>query len=296
MDLTAREILKSEVRPALGCTEPAAAALAAAAAASLLPRRIPEKIEVRLDANVYKNALAAVVPGGGGGKGPALAAALGALGGDAHLGLQVLAPVDAGRLAEAAGLVAAGRVEVTPDYNEQGIFVSVRIMTDGQTAEAVIRDRHDRLTRLRLDGREVSSPLIVDEKTGGKNMVSHEQLRRLTLARLLAMTESLDDEDLAFIREGVIMNRRLAEHGLGVPSGLGVGRALRKILERDNRGQDLIAAARCHAAAAADARMAGAPLPAMSSAGSGNHGLTAVLPVWTLFESLGGDEIGRAHV
>ncbi|MFH1135337.1 MAG: L-serine ammonia-lyase, iron-sulfur-dependent, subunit alpha [Pseudomonadota bacterium] len=302
---SAKDIFRSEVRPALGCTEPAAVALAAAAAASALPPGPLEKITVRLDPNVFKNCLAAAVPGGGGGKGPALAAALGALGGDPRLGLQALASVDERCLAEARRLVRSGLAGVTPDYEKQGIFISVRLSAGGRESEAVIRDRHDRLTMLRLDGREISSPLAGAVEAGGMASpaaVAPEALQRLSLETLVAMTDNLDQDDLDFLEEGTRMNRRLAEYGLRAASGLGVGRSLRNIAARDTRRQDLVATARMVAAAAADARMAGVSLPAMSSAGSGNHGLTAVLPILTLFDILGGDNrkmlraVGLSHL
>ena len=105
MSYTVTDILRLEVAPSLGCTEPAAIALGAAAAASLIGSSKITKIEVWVDSNIYKNSLAVSIPGTDGLSGIDLASALGAVGGDPELGLEVLEPVDSDSLQQAKELL-----------------------------------------------------------------------------------------------------------------------------------------------------------------------------------------------
>ena len=95
----------------------------------------------------------------------------------------------------------------------------------------------------------------------------------------MTLVDQLDAEDRKFLEEGIRFNLRLAEHGLKFGSGLGVGRTLERLARQGLIKRDMILAARILTSAAADARMAGVKMAAMSSAGSGNHGLTAILPI-----------------
>ncbi len=287
MHYTIKELLRIQVAPALGCTEPVAIALAAAAAASLLPPGEAEAIEIWIDPNIYKNGLAVIIPGTGGLCGLDTAAALGCEGGDPALGLEVLGPVDDAAVARSTALVKAGRVKVNLLEDHRGLFVRVRVARAGAVAEAVIEGVHDNITSLRLDGTEVDdSPLL--GRGGARDSRPLEDLedwlRRQSLDTLLALLDTLDDDDLAFLEEGVQHNLRLAEHGLKHRVGMGVGKALDRLLRQGLLKRDLVGAARVLTSAAADARMGGVKLPAMSSAGSGNHGLTAILPIQAVSE------------
>lgn len=97
---------------------------------------------------------------------------------------------------------------------------------------------------------------------------------------MIELLDALEQEDLDFLERGVQYNLRLAEHGLKFGPGLGLGKCLESLMRQGLMCKDMAAAARILTSAAADARMAGVKLPAMSSAGSGNHGLTATLPIW----------------
>jgi L-cysteine desulfidase len=298
MPYSVKDILRLEVAPALGCTEPVAIALAAAAAASLLPGQPVERLCVRLDPNVYKNGLAAAIPVMAGLSGLDMAAALGALGGDPARGLEVLEPADEGHVAAARDLLARDVVRAEVAEEARGLYVEVRLESGGNTAEAVIREMHNNIACLRLNGRDVAdSPLLAEAAPGRDSGLAalEEWLRGISLERLLAFVDDLDEQDLAFLEEGVRVNLRLAEHGLEHASGLAVGRTLQDLAEQGRLQRDMVLAAKILASAAADARMAGAKLPAMSSAGSGNHGLTAILPIQAVAEHLGLDRAQTLH-
>ncbi len=288
---TVQQFLRHQIAPTLGCTEPVAVALGAAAAASLLPAEdAVHSIRVHVDPGVYKNGLGVLIPGTGGLRGLDLASALGALGGDPAKGLQVLRDIPARGLAAARALVERGAVEVSLDSEAEALSIHTEIRSSRGSCASLIRDRHDNLVRLTREGREVASDLLQpqpgDAEDGGAGGMD-AWLRELSLDEILEMLPELGPEDLAFLRRGVEMNLALAEYGLKHAPGHGVGAALAAMREEDGAGADMERMAQIWTAAAADARMAGADLPAMSSAGSGNNGLTAMLPLYAVQQHLG---------
>ncbi len=285
MSYTIKDILRMEVAPALGCTEPSAVALAAAAAASLLPCRTIDGIELWVDPNIYKNGFAVSIPGAEGESGIDLSAALGAFGGDPHLKLEVLRPISRETLRASKGLVARKSVIVNVlNEKRSGIYIRAQLRSGRQMAEAVIEDVHDNIVSLSLDGIPVRGhPLLCGTSKSQNNIRALEEwLANRSLQELIALLDDLDGDDLAFLHEGVDQNTKLAEYGLTYGPGLGVGLALERLVREGLLKKDMVLAARILTSAASDARMAGVKMPAMSSAGSGNHGLTAILPIWAV--------------
>jgi L-cysteine desulfidase len=306
MQYTVKNILKMEVAPALGCTEPVAIALGAAAARALLPDKTIGSIEVSVDPNIYKNGLAVTIPGTEGLVGLETAAAVGALGGDPALKLEVLEPIDDEVVAQARELIKSGKVKIKLLSERKGLYIKTRIKNGENTAESVIRDLHDNVVSLKINGQNVKdSPLLSKnvKKKGKKSLASLEAwLKDLKLKDLLELVDNLDRDDMNFLEEGVRYNLRLAENGLKHGQGLGVGKTLERLVRQGLIKKDMILAARMLTSAAADARMAGVKLPAMSSAGSGNHGLTAVLPIKAVEDYVECDQdtllraIGLSHI
>ena len=306
MSFTVKDILRMEVAPALGCTEPAAIALGAAAAASLLESEEIVAIEIWVDPNIYKNGIAVSIPGTGGLCGLDTAGALGAVGGAPELGLEVLEPADEGSVVQAQEILRAGKVKVNLLPDQKGLFVKT-IVQDGQNvAESVIRDSHDNIISLTLNGQEISDSPLLSKRSGGRSKSElsdlEDWLKGLSLAELYGLIDDLDAEDIRFLEEGVQFNLRLAEYGLKHGCGLGVGKTLDRLARQRLIKRDMILTAKILASAASDARMAGVKMPAMSSAGSGNHGLTAILPIWAVKDYVECDErtvleaIGLSHI
>ncbi len=306
MKYSAKDILRLEVAPALGCTEPTAIALGAAAAASLLPGRgAVDRIETWLDPNIFKNGLAVSIPGTRGLSGLDLASAMGALSGDAGLRMEVLQPVTPKDVDKALTIVNQGRVKVNLMADHKGLFVKTRIEAGGDIAESVIERLHDNIVSLSLNGDTVKENPLLSPccGKGGNSIVNLELwLKDLSMESILSLAGALDTQDLEFIRTGVDMNMALARYGLAHKPGLAVGATLEALAEKGLMARDMIHAARVLTGAAADARMAGVALPAMSSAGSGNHGLTAILPVKAVADHLGATDealfraVGLSHV
>lgn len=305
MKFTVKDILDMEVTLALGCTEPVAIALGAAAAASLLPGKEFDTIEIWIDPNIYKNGMAVIIPGSGDMQGLDTAAALGAYGGDPDRGLEVLASLDDDTIKKASQLLKANSVTVNL-REEKGLYVQTKITAGENIAESLIVDLHSNIISLKLNGKEVQdSPLLSKAgKKGGKHPLAELEtwLRKLTLAEILELTGDLDEDDLNFLEVGVTHNLALAEHGLKYGTGLGIGKAIDRLLKQKLLTKDMATSAKILTSAAADARMGGVNLPAMSSAGSGNHGLTAILPIWAVKDFVDHDRetilraIGLSHI
>lgn len=294
MSYTVKDILKMEVAPALGCTEPVAIALGAAAAASLLPEKTIERIEIWVDPNIYKNGLAVSIPGTDGLTGLDTAAAIGALGGDATLKLEVLKPITNEVVAKAKDLLNAGSIKVNLLADHKGLFIKTVLHSGTDRAESVIRDLHDNIVTLKLNDQEKRPGDLISIKSGRGNKSDLLQLeswlKDLSLSDLIEMVDELDQEDKRFLQEGIDFNMQLAEHGLKHGQGLGVGKTLERLARQGLIKKDMILEARILASAAADARMSGVNLPAMSSAGSGNHGLTAILPIKAVYDFVDCDQ------
>lgn len=299
MSYGVKDILQMEVAPALGCTEPVAIALAAAAAASLLQGSDIEKVDLWVDPNIYKNGMAVSIPGTRGLSGLDTAAALGAIGGDPLRKMEVLAPVNDGIAQKAAAFVAAGRVAVNLLSDHKGLYIKIIVKSGENRAEAIIQDLHDNIVALSKNGKKITRhPLLAapQQKEKGGLAALEKWLTKLSLGQLFDLIEELDEEDLAFLEEGLQINLRLAEYGLQHGPGMGIGKALERLVIQKTLRRDMVLMAKILTSAAADARMAGVKLPAMSSAGSGNHGLTATLPIQAVsdFIEVPGETIIRA--
>jgi len=207
-----------EVAPALGCTEPVAIALGAAAAATLLPHKNIDSIEIWLDPNIYKNGLAVSIPGTDGLVGLETASAIGALGGDPSLKLEVLEPVTKEVVAAAQKLLKAGRVKVNLLEDHKGLYIKTVLHSAADTAESVIRDLHDNIVSLKKNDKGVTQNDLlskgsrIEDKSGLLELEAW--LKGLSLADLIELLDDLDDDDKKFLEEGIQFNLKLAANGV----------------------------------------------------------------------------------
>lgn len=268
------ETLRKEVAPATGCTEPVAIALAAAKAAELLPEATGGQLDIHISPNVFKNGMGVGIPNSPK-SGLDMAAALGLALGNASAGLKLLAGVTAETVQQAEALLAAGQVRVHLADTEEKIYIAAQIAAKGHVSKAVIQSRHDFFGHLSLDGTVLheANLAISPEKDPA------EQVYGSTIEALIRTIEEIPSEELAFLLEGLAMNRAVADYGLANRSGLAVGATLNDQVERGYMAMDVMNLATILTASASDARMAGVNLSVMSSNGSGNNGLTAVLPL-----------------
>ena len=265
-------LINREVVPAIGCTEPIAVALCTARAAELLDTQ-PEKIEVRLSANILKNAMGVGIPGTGM-IGLPIAVALGALVGRSEYRLEVLRDVTPEAVGRGARYIDEKRVCISlkEDIAEK-LYIEVEASAGERRAVAVIAGGHTAFVYLERDGE-----VLLDKRTAS---VAEEEAGEvpLTLRRVwdFAMTAPLDE--LRFILETRRVNKAAAERAFAGEFGHCVGRTLRCERERRVMGDSIFSRILSYTSAACDARMAGAMIPVMSNSGSGNQGIAATLPV-----------------
>ena len=276
-------LINREVVPAIGCTEPIAVALCTARAAELLDTQ-PEKIEVRLSANILKNAMGVGIPGTGM-IGLPIAVELGALVGRSEYRLEVLRDVTPEAVGRGARYIDEKRVCISlkEDIAEK-LYIEVEASAGERRAVAVIAGGHTAFVYLERDGE-----VLLDKRTAS---VAEEEAGEvpLTLRRVwdFAMTAPLDE--LRFILETRRVNKAAAERAFAGEFGHCVGRTLRCERERRVMGDSIFSRILSYTSAACDARMAGAMIPVMSNSGSGNQGIAATLPVVVYADETAADE------
>ena len=278
--------VQEEVKPALGCTEPVSLALACAIAAEHLPGDVTQ-IEAWVSPNLMKNGLGVTVPGTGM-VGLPIAAALGAIGGNAQAGLEVLKDVTADALSRAKALLDAGQVQVKLQAPCDEILYSRACVYAGNSSAMVtIAGGHTRVVEVVCQG---TTRFALDDRQGEVSDDPLAVLSNTTLSQILEFVEHVPFEAIRFILEAGKLNDALSREGLSGKWGLHIGATLNKQRSRGWMAQDLGSDIVIRTSAASDARMGGATLPAMSNSGSGNQGITATLPVVVVAEHVQADD------
>jgi len=268
------QTLKEEVVPAMGCTEPVAVALACSKAKELLTFNYIESAEVFVSANIYKNGLSVGIPNTNE-VGLYIAAALGFIGGESEKDLRVLEGINGKQVQLAKEFLHSGKLSLGIKDTADKIYVEVNLITDKGNCCVVISGKHNRFVYLESLGK-----VLLDlRKEDKKNNASKNLLYTLKIREIIQEIEKIPHDDIAFMLEGVAMNEAIAKVGLKEKMGMGVGFTLKKSIQQGFLSEDLMTSSMMLTAAASDARMSGINLSVMSSNGSGNNGLTAILPL-----------------
>lgn len=283
------QIIQQVVKPALGCTEPIAAAYAAAVATRQLGCE-PGRLEVAVSDNLYKNSMGVYVPGTGK-IGLAIAAAAGAIGGNADAGLEVLATIQPEQVERAQLLIDAGKVQVSRTAAPEFIFCRVTVYgTDDKgeehSAEVTLCGGHTRIVEQRRDG-EVT--FTADQSQGGATGSICDGVD-ISIAAIYEFATLVEFEQIKFILKASELNGKLSAEGMNNPYGLEIGRTMQQNIDAGLIGEDVMNRIVMMTAAASDARMGGATLPAMSNFGSGNQGIAATIPVMVIAERFAASE------
>lgn len=287
--ITIKEFLRSEVKPALGCTEPGAVALAVSRASEeLQDRSAINAITVKVSDSIYKNGMAVGIPGAFGAKGNAVAASLAALCGKSSYGLEALQDCKPELLASAEAMVRTGQVRIIRCADIEGLLIDATVQTSTETARCVISGEHTNIIRVEYCGRILHESAAISGAGKVPNKI-YEHLIGSHFRDVLSLVEEIDEEDMEHLQNGVNMNRKMADYGVSeeFATGIGFGKKLKNMIDRGIVANDVINRAKYMCYAAADARMAGASYPIMSSAGSGNHGIVTILPVAVAAEEAG---------
>ncbi|MBS4686240.1 serine dehydratase subunit alpha family protein [Aeromonas sobria] len=283
------QIIQQVVKPALGCTEPIAAAYAAAVAARQLGCE-PRRLEVVVSDNLYKNSMGVYVPGTGK-IGLAIAAAAGAIGGNADAGLEVLAAIGPEQVDRAQLLIDAGHVQVSRTAAPEFIFCRVTVFgVDEQgeehSADVTLCGGHTRIVEQRRNG-EIT--FAADQSQGGATGAICDGVD-ISIAAIYEFATQVEFEQIKFILQASVLNGKLSAEGMNNPYGLQIGRTMQQNIQAGLIGEDVMNRIVMMTAAASDARMGGATLPAMSNFGSGNQGIAATIPVMVIAERYGASE------
>ena len=266
-------LLKKEMRPAMGCTEPAASALAGAKAAELLGA-IPSSVEVSTSRDMVKNAMGVGLPNCEL-KGIQAAVALGACGGSVEKGLSILSKIEETQIALAKDLP----VKLTIQEHIPALYIQVTARRGTHWAVAVISGEHERFSYLETDG-TVLLDLPVDNCTTPLEDQDEDIIKSASLSEIVAYADSADAEVLALMLEAKDTNMAIALHSIENQYGLSVGRIAGEDLHADPKSlSEAFGLASSLAAAASDARMAGCPYPVIINSGSGNQGITLTVPL-----------------
>ena len=265
-------LVKSEVVPAIGCTEPIAVALCVAKATEVLGKR-PEKITVLLSANILKNAMGVGIPGTGM-IGLPIAVALGALIGKSAYQLEVLKDSTSDTVAEGKRFIDEKRIHISlKDGIEEKLYIEVCCEAGEDKSTAVIAGGHTTFIYIALNND------ILLSRQAEVSTEAEEKALDLSLRKVydFAMTTPLDE--IRFILETARLNKAAAERSFEGDYGHALGKILRGTYEHKIMGDSVFSHILSYTSGACDARMAGAMIPVMSNSGSGNQGISATLPV-----------------
>lgn len=278
-------LIKREVVPALGCTEPAAVALCVAKVTELLGE-LPQQIQVGLSGNMLKNAMGVGIPGTGM-IGLPIAIALGAIAGKSEYGLEVLKDVNPQIVLEGRNYISEKRISISHESHAPSILY-IDVFCKGENshwARGIISGSHTNFIYLEKDGEVLLSKNSGDKTSSDENSGDPD----LDLAKVYEFAVTSPYEEIKFILEAKRLNKAAAEMALENDFGHSLGYTMQK------RGKALfgdspLAHIISYTSAACDARMGGAQIAVMSNSGSGNQGICATMPVVSYAEDINADE------
>lgn len=282
-------LIKREVVPAIGCTEPIAVALCVAKATETLGT-MPESIDVLLSGNMLKNAMGVGIPGTGM-SGLPIAIALGAIVGKSEYQLEVLKDSTPEHVEKGKAYIAENRINISLKENiTEKLYIEVTVKADDNTASAIIAGGHTHFISITHNG-EV---LLSSKQKNGTQVENKDIELSLRMAYDFATTAPI--EEIEFINEARRLNENASKKSLEGNYGHELGKTLSRPLGRGIMGDSMFSHILSATSSACDARMAGAMIPVMSNSGSGNQGIAATMPVVVFGEENHNteDEITRA--
>ena len=270
--------LKKEFVPAAGCTEPASIALAAAKASETL-NAVPERVEIKVSGNVFKNVMGVGIPGSTL-VGMPISAALGALGGQSKNGLEIFTDISEAIAEEAKKFVSDRKVQIHMLHDVPKLHVECICYNGDDTSRVIIQDRHENIVYVERNRELIFTK---ESKVGQEDEDASETL---SIQSIYDFITSVEISELEFLRKGIDLNKKIAEEGLSGTYGLQVGKSMLLNMKKGILSEDIMNKSVMMAAAGSDARMAGCALPVMSNCGSGNQGMSLTLPTMVAAEKL----------
>ena len=264
-------ILKHELVPAMGCTEPIAVAFAAAKARDVLGR-FPEHITAYLSGNIIKNVKGVTVPNSGGQRGIDVAATLGCVAGDASLELEVIKNATQEQIERTTQLVHEGFCDAQLVEGKDNLYIRIEAVAGEDRASVTVEHEHTNITRIEKNG-EVLYAGKVRAASGSEEVPVDKSL--LNVRDIVAFANEVRLEDVKpMLERQIAMNTAISQEGLTGKYGAAVGKTMMEI-----NGDHVEGRAAARAAAGSDARMNGCSMPVVINSGSGNQGMTITLPI-----------------
>lgn len=261
------DILKNQVVPALGCTEPGAVALAVARAKEILNNDV-RKLVIYADKNIIKNGMSVGIPGTNE-HGIIFAAALSLVIGKSEYKLEVLKDVDNESIDKALEIIQSNLIFLNLMEKIEGLYIKVDAFSELDSSSVIIRNSH---TNIIYESKN-NDVLLEKPISMSTNSEIKYKIKDYSIDDLIFFSDHVNIEYIEFIQNGIDINMRIADAGLNEQTGVGMGSYFYK------SAKDVFSMAKAYTAAASEARMSGYLLPVMSSAGSGNHGLVAIIPI-----------------
>lgn len=269
------ELLKKDVVPALGCTEPVCVALCAANAGRVMDGKIVS-IDVKVNAGIYKNGMSAGIPNCKE-VGLPWAAAIGAILKNPEKRLELLEDLTPELLEQAARLLAEERVNVSVKEEEKSLYVKCVIRTEKEESTCLIRDAHTNVVLLKKNEEILLEKEKSSSKCGDDWLI--DDLKEMKISEIRELVSQTSGEELEFLLDGVEMNEELAAYSKEHTVGVGIAEVFRGAQTKDLLGNALMQRILLKVSSAAESRLDGCPLPTMSSSGAGTKGLVVILPV-----------------
>lgn len=282
-------LIKREVVPAIGCTEPIAVALCVAKATETLGT-MPESIDVLLSGNMLKNAMGVGIPGTGM-SGLPIAIALGAIVGKSEYQLEVLKDSTPEHVEKGKAYIAENRINISLKENiTEKLYIEVTVKAGDNTASAIIAGGHTHFISITHNGE-----VLLSSKQKNGTQVENKDIE-LSLRMVYEFADTAPIEEIEFINEARRLNENASKKSLEGNYGHELGKTLSRPLGRGIMGDSMFSHILSATSSACDARMAGAMIPVMSNSGSGNQGIAATMPVVVFGEENHNteDEITRA--
>ncbi len=263
-------ILREELVPALGCTEPISLAFGAAAARLHLGE-LPTQVEIRCSRNIIKNVKGVIVPNTHGLRGIQAAIGIGFIGGDAEKGLEVLQSVGPEQINEAKTFIEKTPIEVQALDSVHKLHYILKASTHNHSILVEVLDEHTNIVRIERDGKQ----LFLDRSEQAQAAVETDIRNGLSVKNIIDFCEKVDASVLKpIIEPQIVLNTAICNEGLKNQWGASIGKHM-----KSTQDSDFITRAKAKAAAGSDARMGGCEMPVVINSGSGNQGITVSIPV-----------------
>jgi len=268
------DILKEEVVPAQGCTEPIAIAFTAAKAKEVFEHTQIDKVVIRVSGNIIKNVKSVVVPNSGGMIGIEVSAIMGLLYGDASKDLMVISDITPKQMEIVKEFLDTKQIEVIHVQNDAKLYVMVELHNEKHCSSVEIKHLHTNITKIQRD-REVLLQQACNDKCFN---TSHTDREILSIRLIYDLAQVIDIKLIEpLMSQVIVLNTAIAHEGLSGNYGVNIGKVIQEHIENGFYGDDVRNRAASFAAAGSDARMSGCSLPVMTTSGSGNQGMTASL-------------------